>query len=130
MDEYLERLSQISQNAAAKLHVRSALNPILWLCAITTPIFFGFAYLFRSSESIALLLIVVGLLPVIFACIGFGYFALTKPEKLQSEDYQIRHESLQLLQQKGRKTAIPLNTIEAIANPSGPKQLTGGSSDA
>jgi hypothetical protein len=123
MDEYLEKLGRFSQNAAAKLHVRSALNPILWLCAITTPIFFTFAYLFREIPYISIILVLAGLFPVAIACFGFCYFALVRPEKLQSEDYQIRHESLQIIQQKGSRKQIPLDTIEAIANPTAPKQL-------
>ncbi|MEW7987048.1 MAG: hypothetical protein AB2799_14760 [Candidatus Thiodiazotropha sp.] len=124
MDEYLDKLGRLSHSAAQRLHVRSALNPILWLCAIATPTIFFFAYLFREQPSISTTLLVAGLVPVGVACLGFAYFALAKPEKLQSEDYQIRHESLQIIQQKGRK-AIALDSIEAIANPAAPR-LTDG----
>lgn len=124
MDEYLEKLGRLSHSAVQRLHVRSALNPILWLCAIATPTIFLFAYLFKEKQTISVALLVAGLVPVGVACLGFIYFALIRPEKLQSEDYQIRHESLQIIQQKGGKT-LPIESIEAIANPAVPRLTSG-----
>ena len=73
----LEKLGQQSLTAAGKLHVRSALNPLLWLTAISTPVCLGGAYLFQESTFLAGLLVAVGLLPIIIACFGFCYFACT-----------------------------------------------------
>lgn len=126
MEQYLDRLGQLSHSAAQRLHVRSALNPILWLCAIATPTIFLFGYLFKDQPQICVALLIAGFIPVGVACLGFAYFALAKPEKLQSEDYQIRHESLQIIQQKGKK-AISLSSVAAIANPAAPR-LTDGRS--
>jgi len=49
--------------------------------------------------------------------IGFIYFMITAPQRLQSEDYQIRHEALQLMYQKGSRTPIEPSSVVAIANP-------------
>jgi hypothetical protein len=117
MSELLERVGQIAQTAAEKLHVRSALNPALWLCAITTPTCLLFAYAFRDVPEVRVWLLAGGLLPIIIASIGFLGFAIFRPEKLQSEEYQLRHESLQLIQQKSGRLAITPASIEAIANP-------------
>jgi hypothetical protein len=38
VNPFIERVGQIAQIAAEKLHVPSALNPALWLCAIVTPL--------------------------------------------------------------------------------------------
>ena len=57
------------------------------------------------------------MIPIGIACVGFLGFAIFRPEKLQSEDYQIRHESLQLIQQKSGRLALAPTSIEAIANP-------------
>lgn len=117
MNEIIDRVGQIAQSAAEKLHVRSALNPALWLCAIETPICLLFAYIFRDVPDVRGWLLAGGLLPLAIASIGFLGFAIYRPEKLQSEEYQIRHESLQLIQQKSGRIAISTTSIEAIANP-------------
>lgn len=121
-DDVIDKLAKLSQSAAVKLNVKSALNPMLWLCAITMPIFFGMAYLFRDSKVLEIL-VIAGCVPPGCACLAFCYFAIFKPEKLQSEDYQIRHESLQIIQQKGGKVIAYNSTIEAIANPYISKKL-------
>ena len=117
MNEVIERFGQIAHSAAEKLHVRSALNPALWLCGIATPTCLAFAYVFRDVPEVRAWLLAGGLLPIGIACVGFLGFAIFRPEKLQSEDYQIRHESLQLIQQKSGRLALAPTSIEAIANP-------------
>lgn len=56
-------------------------------------------------------------MPIAVACLGFVGFAIFRPDKLQSEEYQLRHESLQLIQQKSGRIALNATSIEAIANP-------------
>ncbi|MCE5339671.1 MAG: hypothetical protein LLF92_00905 [Planctomycetaceae bacterium] len=123
--DILDDIGHMAQSAACKLHVKSALNPMLWLSAITVPLLLTFAYCFRDIKQIMFLLVIMALVPVGFTCLGFVYFALFKPEKLQSEDYQIRHESLQIIQQKSGQKIFPSATIEAIANPDRPRLISG-----
>jgi hypothetical protein len=60
-------------------------------------------------------LLILGSMPaVVTACVGIG-FAISKPEKLQSEDYQLRQQSLQLLQ--GVNEPIVIDAVTAITNP-------------
>lgn len=54
---------------------------------------------------------------IIVACGVFIYFAIKKPEKLQSEDYQLRHESIQWMQQKGGDLSFTPASVEQIINP-------------
>ncbi|MBA6222826.1 hypothetical protein H4J51_01650 [Colwellia sp. MB02u-18] len=89
----------------------------LWLTGISTPICFSGAYIFQNSSPVFEILISVGTFPIISACLGFIFFAIFKPEKLQSEDYQIRHESLQIIQQKSGSIELPSVSLENIANP-------------
>jgi len=112
-----EKLGSSSQTAAKSLHVKSALNPLLWLTGISTPICFSGAYIFQYTSPVFEILISVGTFPIICACLGFVFFAIFKPEKLQSEDYQIRHESLQIIQQKSGAIELPAVSLENIANP-------------
>ncbi|MBP6012037.1 MAG: hypothetical protein KBA31_07405 [Alphaproteobacteria bacterium] len=105
-----------SSAAVAKLRVRSALNPMLWLCGIFSLPCVVLATVFPNSP-LALPLMALGSVPIVGTVVGFLWFMVKAPEKLQSEDYQIRHEALQLIRQKGSKFLIAPSSLEAIANP-------------
>ena len=119
-DGILGRLGHQAMVAAQRLHVRSALNPILWLCAISMPMSLAGAYVFRDVEVVRNWLIAGALTPIAVACLGFAGFAVFKPDKLQSEEYQIRHESLLIIQEKAGQLVLDPASIEGIANPSRP----------
>jgi hypothetical protein len=106
-----------AQSAAARLRVRSALNPMLWLCGIVTIPCFVLAYLLGGNGVIPISLILLGAVPVLTAVGGFIYFMIRSPEKLQSEEYQIRHQALELIRQKGSTVKIIPSSLEAITNP-------------
>jgi hypothetical protein len=59
----------------------------------------------------------VGSAPVVATVIGFFYFMIFSPEKLQSEEYQLRHETIELIKQKGSSIEVSPSSLEAIANP-------------
>lgn len=69
--------------------------------------------------------IVIIFLPVIFACLGFAFLLIFNPDKLQSEDYQIRKQTLDLAFQKGDRFPINPLSLELIPNP---RELTDGTS--
>jgi hypothetical protein len=115
-----DSLIRSAHTAARSLRVRSALNPMLWLTGIVTPICFPAAYVFRFMPTLCCILVGLGALPVLVTCAGFVFFAVKNPAKLQSEDYQIRHESLQLIQSKGGHIPLDSASITAIANPAAP----------
>jgi len=103
------------------------LNPFLWLCGISSPLCLGMAYVFLMKGAMILcyFIVAIGLLPIPITCaIGIG-FAWYCPEKLQSEEYQLRLESLQIIQQKTGQLTIAPTSLEAIANPTVPR-LPGG----
>ena len=82
----LQRFGEFSLSAVQRLHIRSALNPMLWLCGISTPLCFFFAFVFRLNPDLQFWLVIAGLVPIGVACLGFVGFAIFRPEKLQSED--------------------------------------------
>src|SRR5438445_12268896 len=110
-------LSTAAARAAERLRVRSALNPMLWVTGIASPICFAAAYVLRDHPVVLAVLVATGVLTVITTCAGFAYFARTRPELLQSEDYQLRHEALQMIQQKSGHGVIDMSDVAAIANP-------------
>lgn len=97
----MEKIQQIAAKAiesGGKLRVRSALNPILWLCAIVSVPSLAAAALSTSSPS---WLISLAFVPVCAAVLGFFFLLVVDRDKLQSEDYQIRKRSLEIIEQKG-----------------------------
>ena len=105
--------SKLSESGG-KLRVRSALNPILWLCALVTlPAIICLSF----SEKQPVWLICLGIAPVIVALFGFVFLLFSDRDKLQSEDYQIRKQSLELIEQKGDLRPVAFQSIELIANP-------------
>lgn len=96
------------------LNVKSVLNPILWLCGITTPICFIAAYFFNDNSLIQNSLILVGSLPIVVGCFSFVYFSFKDPNKLQSEDYQLKHETLKIIQTKSISVEVDAISLERL----------------
>jgi hypothetical protein len=107
--------------AGGRLTVRSALNPILWLCGIVTV---PCVVLIPFSSGLRSILVVLAVAPVTAAIFGFLFLLFFDRDKLQSEDYQIRKRSLELIEQKGDK-AIPVANVELIVNPEFPLIASG-----
>ena len=100
--------------AGGRLTVRSALNPILWLCGIITipRLIAGVLYPDLSSWIVA-----VGCSPVIVALFGFLFLLFIDRDKLQSEDYQIKKRTIELAQQKGDPYPLQVDDTKAVENP-------------
>lgn len=100
--------------AGGRLTVKSALNPILWLCGIITipTLIAGTLYPELSSWIVA-----IGCSPVIVALFGFLFLLFFDRDKLQSEDYQIKKRTIELAQQKGDPYPLEVDSRAAIENP-------------
>lgn len=109
-----------------RLRVRSALNPILWLCAIVTlPGMFLISGMGQPLQWLVFLVCA----PVVCAMIGFLFLLRYDRDKLQSEDFQIRKQTLELIQEKGDKFPILGTSIHAITNPDQPSVADDKSED-
>ena len=105
-------------DAGGKLKVRSALNPVLWMCGIIT---IPCVYIITKSNSPPpAWLITITVLPVAIAALGFLFLLFFDRDKLQSEDFQIRKKSLEIIQEKGDSVPIVATSIDAISNPQRP----------
>ena len=62
-------------------------------------------------------LIFIAIAPVGCVVLGFFFFLIFDRDKLQSEDYQIRKKTLDIIQEKGDKFPVLATSIQAIANP-------------
>lgn len=120
--ETIERLTRSAHDAAVRLHVRSALNPILWLCGIVTPAAFVASYLLPNP--VQLIAMGIGSLPVLCACGAYIYLMIVDPNRLHSEDYQLRRQALEMIHEKGSKIGVLASSVIAITNP-GTHELPG-----
>lgn len=88
----LDELVRSATSRAGIIRVRNVLNPLLWLCAVTTPISFLFAYLLGGDAI---------------------------PNRLQSEEFVLRQQELTIIERK-RAPPLPLNldlTDESLIAP-------------
>jgi len=103
--------------AVERLTVRSALNPILWLCGLVTiPSILVASYM----TAVPTWLVFLACAPVAAALFGFLFLLFVDRDKLQSESYQLRKQGLELIEEKGDLRLIDATTIEVIANPDFP----------
>jgi ABC-type bacteriocin/lantibiotic exporter with double-glycine peptidase domain len=69
--------------------VRTAINPLLWLVGLTTPIAFILAAII-GDQMIRLVLLCFAAVPVLVTLIAYVIFMFRDPDRLQSEEYRIR----------------------------------------
>jgi ABC-type bacteriocin/lantibiotic exporter with double-glycine peptidase domain len=69
--------------------VRTAINPLLWLVGLTTPIAFILAAII-GDQVIRLVLLCFAAVPVLVTLIAYVIFMFRDPDRLQSEEYRIR----------------------------------------
>ncbi len=86
----MKQIFESAQSAATKLIVRSALNPLLWLAGILTPVCFIAALCFRSVEPIRNILIYAGLSPIGLVGVAYLFFMLFDRDRLHSEEFQLK----------------------------------------
>ena len=102
--------------AGTRLTVKSALNPVLWLCAIVTvPSFISFGFVANPPAW----WVTLAVSPVAAAILGFFFLLFFDRDKLQSEEYQLKKQSLELIQEMGDKTprVMSADDLDALAEP-------------
>ena len=70
---------------------------------------------FLFEDALKTVLVIVGIIPVLVTCGAFVYFTIVNPEKLQSEDYQVKHEAIQVLQIKSDRIDVSPTSLNEIA---------------
>jgi hypothetical protein len=118
-----EKISTTTTSAVKEIHQRSALNPLLWLVGVTIVPSLSAAVVLQDHPTVLAALIVLGFLPVVAVCGVAIYFAVRKPERLQSEDYLIRHEALEMIGVKAASIQVDPTSIELLAAPGGTRRL-------
>ena len=106
-----------AQMISARLRVRSAVNPMLWMSGLVSLPCLGMGVWAREDIWLSGILVALGSVIIGVTLFAYIYLLFRDSGKLQSEDYQIRHEALQLIREKGSPDAINPTSLEAITNP-------------
>lgn len=113
--QIIDRVTHSASEAMVRLRVKSALNPLLWLCGlISIPAMIAALF---TSGGLQVFLAVLTALPPAAACVAYAYLLYKDPDKLQSEEYQIQKRVLDIIEEKGGTVPILATSLEAIANP-------------
>ncbi len=96
----LEEIIRSATSRAGIVRVRNALNPILWTCAVASPLCFGFAYAFGADPILRYGLAGLGTLPIILTLAAYIYFMFRNPDRLQSEEFVLRQQELTIIERK------------------------------
>jgi hypothetical protein len=110
MEESYRKTTESGQ----RLKVKSALNPVLWLCGIITAPTLGLG---AVNPDLATWVIVIGCAPTIVALFSYLYFMFTDKDRLQSEEFQIQKRTIELAQQKGEPSPHEPKNVPITSNP-------------
>lgn len=100
--------------AGSKLRVKSALNPMLWLCAILSAPILGASCFVNVPWHIT----AIATAPVLATIYSYIYFMHKSPEKLQSEQFQVKMFELEMAHQTGQSSPKPVALQPKSTNPS------------
>lgn len=118
---YINDFATRTIDAGGKLTVKSALNPMLWFCAVVCfPSILVLAFLVNNphtSQWILVGIFILVALPIVSTIFCAIFLLFFDRDKLQSEDYQIRKKSLELIQNKGESPQYQEESVGAIPKP-------------
>jgi len=87
-------------SAISGLKVKSALNPGLWLVFVTGLIGFGGLLHCSANPMLAIFFMCFAGLPLLCVCVAFVYFTFKKTNALQSEEFQLKEQTLRIIATK------------------------------
>ncbi|HEY6256097.1 MAG TPA: hypothetical protein VIY51_09925 [Xanthobacteraceae bacterium] len=102
----IEEITRIGASRLERIRVRNALNPMLWLAVAAPIIFLPAAWYFHDYVPILWVLVTVASLPTIVAIAAYMILLFRSPDRLQSEEYQLRQRELRMIYRHGRRPDI------------------------
>jgi hypothetical protein len=86
---------------AAVVRVQNALNPLLWVLAISAPICWIAAYMFRDDPILKYGFAGLGALPIVASLVAYFLYFFLDRDRLQSEEFVLKQRALQIVYRKG-----------------------------
>ena len=103
------RLEEIVKAATTRVEtvrvVRTALNPLLWLAGIGTPLAFVLALL-AGETWFRMALFTTGALLLAVTVVAYFILLFRDPDRLQSEEYRLRQRELTMIYEKGTGSEV------------------------
>lgn len=106
----MTKIDQILKTLTSRvgvIKVNSALNPLLWLTGVVTPIGL-LASLFAPAEMRVVVAVLAGV-PVIATVLAYFVLLFRDPDRLQSEEYQLKQLEMTQILRKGQDGPILLD---------------------
>lgn len=91
---------------AGTVKVRNVLNPLLWMMALVFPTSALAVYLLRDHAIFPAVFAALAAAPVLVSLLAYLILIFRDPDRLQSEEYQLRHHALQILYRKDATAEI------------------------
>ena len=110
-----DKLTHLAESALGRVRVSNALNACLWLCGLIVPS--GLIALPFLAGGVQVTILVLIFIPVTLFAFAYIYLMIKDPSKLRSEDYELRRQALEVIQEKGTKSPLLTAAVEAIACP-------------
>jgi hypothetical protein len=98
-----------------RIHTSSALNPLLWLCGLTTLAAWALAAWTGGWLQVAFFC--AGTVPIICALIAYFCLLFKDPDRLQSERFQLTRQQYELIGDDRHRGATIDAASEVISNP-------------
>lgn len=93
------------------------MSPIIWLTGTAGPVFLGGAYVLKDVPVLCYTLTIVAILPLLAGVGVYLYFAICDPNRLQSEEHNLKAQLVSLIEAKGGAVVVNPVDLEAMANP-------------
>jgi hypothetical protein len=107
------------------VRVRTAVNPLLWLVGLTMP-FSVVAAVFVDSQPLKLTFLGFAGISIVSTLVAYFIFVFRDPDRLQSEEYQLRQRELRMIYRHGRRPEIFDEKNQAVRVESLDSQIGGG----
>ena len=95
------------------VRVRSVVNPLLWLVGLTMP-FSVLAAVLVDGQLLKLIFLGFSGISIVSTLIAYFIFMFRDPDRLQSEEYQLRQRELRMIYRHGRRPDIFDETNQAV----------------
>jgi hypothetical protein len=110
----LDEWKSVLKEGLASVRRKNAVEPAAWLCAIVSlPCFFW--AIRTSSKPVQIALFVIGVVPIALFVGAYLYFMITDPDRLHSEEFQLKSRSLSAVEAKGG--VLEINPVDLTVNP-------------
>jgi hypothetical protein len=87
------------------VRVRTVVNPLLWLVGLTMP-FRVLAAVFVDGQLLKWIFLGFAGVSIVSTLVAYFIFAFRDPDRLQSEEYQLRQRELRMIYRHGRRPEI------------------------